>query len=141
MILLDTDHITILGYPENAAHGRLIARMRSAANEEFATTIITVEERMRGWLAAIKRRREFVEQVFPYEQLHGLQTFFRDWHVVRFDEAAASRATQLRKAKIRIGTPDLKIAAIALAHGAVLLSANCRDFERVPDLVVENWLE
>jgi predicted nucleic acid-binding protein len=34
----------------------------------------------------------------------------------------------------------LKIASIALEADAVLLSANLRDFERVPGLRVENWL-
>jgi predicted nucleic acid-binding protein len=34
----------------------------------------------------------------------------------------------------------LKIAAIALANNARLLSANLRDFEKVPGLHVENWI-
>jgi tRNA(fMet)-specific endonuclease VapC len=45
-----------------------------------------------------------------------------------------------RKQEIRIGTQDLKIAAIALANDALLLSANVRDFQKVPGLRVENWL-
>jgi tRNA(fMet)-specific endonuclease VapC len=36
---------------------------------------------------------------------------------------------------------DLKIAATALVNDALLLSANRRDFERVPGLRVENWLD
>jgi hypothetical protein len=35
---------------------------------------------------------------------------------------------------------DLKIAAIALTHDSLLLSANLRDFEQVPGLQVEDWL-
>ena len=35
----------------------------------------------------------------------------------------------------------LKIAATALVNNALLLSANQRDFERVPGLRVENWLD
>jgi tRNA(fMet)-specific endonuclease VapC len=54
--------------------------------------------------------------------------------------AAADVFRQLRRQKIRIGSRDLKIAAIALAQGALLLSANLRDFEKVPGLRVENWL-
>jgi len=46
----------------------------------------------------------------------------------------------LRRAKVRIGTMDLKIASIALVHDALLLSANLRDFRQVPGLEVENWL-
>jgi predicted nucleic acid-binding protein len=34
----------------------------------------------------------------------------------------------------------LKIAAIAMAESALLLSANLRDFQKVPGLRVENWL-
>ena len=41
--------------------------------------------------------------------------------------------------KIRIGTHDLKIAAITLVHDATLLSGNLRDFKKVPGLKVEDW--
>ena len=44
-----------------------------------------------------------------------------------------------RRARIRIGTMDLKIDAIALATGATLLSRNRADFEKVPGLTVEDW--
>ncbi|MCH8923806.1 MAG: type II toxin-antitoxin system VapC family toxin [Planctomycetes bacterium] len=46
----------------------------------------------------------------------------------------------LRKQRVRIGTMDLKIASIALANNATLLSANTRDFVQVPSLQLENWL-
>jgi predicted nucleic acid-binding protein len=35
---------------------------------------------------------------------------------------------------------DLKIASIALVNDALLLTANSRDFEKVPGLQFENWL-
>lgn len=35
---------------------------------------------------------------------------------------------------------DLKIASIALSQDALVLSANLRDFEQVPNLQVEDWL-
>jgi tRNA(fMet)-specific endonuclease VapC len=34
---------------------------------------------------------------------------------------------------------DLKIAAIALAHNATVLTRNLKDFSRVPDLRGEGW--
>ena len=41
----------------------------------------------------------------------------------------------------RIGTLDLKIAAIAISHDALLLTRNLVDFAKVPGLRVENWLD
>ena len=60
--------------------------------------------------------------------------------LARFSEAAAEEFTQLRQRRVRIGAMDLKIASIALANGVLLLSANLRNFEQVPNLRVENWL-
>jgi predicted nucleic acid-binding protein len=52
----------------------------------------------------------------------------------------ADRVQQLRKSHLRVGTMDLKIAAIVLARDATLLSRNVRDFKGIPGLRVDNWL-
>lgn len=96
---------------------------------------------MRGWLAQLRRTRDVADQVHPYDQLINLVRFFQVWDIVRFDENSAARFSILRQAGIRIGTQDLKIAAIALEARVLLLSANLRDFECVPGLRVENWLQ
>ncbi len=67
--------------------------------------------------------------------------YFRAFTILPFDERAADRFDELRAAKIRLGTMDLKISAIALVNQALLLTANRRDFEQVPGLRVENWLD
>ncbi len=36
---------------------------------------------------------------------------------------------------------DLRIACIVMAYDAVLLTRNTKDFEKVPGLKFENWLE
>jgi len=60
-------------------------------------------------------------------------------HVLPSDEAAAQRFAQLRQKKVRIGTMDLRTAAIALSRSTTLLSRNLADFQQVPGLVVEDW--
>ncbi len=40
----------------------------------------------------------------------------------------------------RVAEPDLRVAAIALARDATLVTGNVRHFERVPGLRIENWL-
>jgi tRNA(fMet)-specific endonuclease VapC len=61
-----------------------------------------------------------------------------------FDEDAGRHHGRIRAHLNREGTPignnDLFIAAHALSTGATLVSNNEREFKRVPDLVVENWL-
>jgi len=66
--------------------------------------------------------------------------FFAGWQVIRFDESAAEEFHRLRRQGVRIASTDLKIASITLTNRATLLSANLRDFEKVPGLAVENWL-
>ncbi|NUQ61351.1 MAG: type II toxin-antitoxin system VapC family toxin [Pirellulales bacterium] len=57
-----------------------------------------------------------------------------------WNDAAVSQFENLRQAKTRVGTMDLKIACITLAHGATLLSRNRKDFDKIPGLRVEDWL-
>ena len=80
-------------------------------------------------------------QVRAYRELADLFRFFAEFEIVVFDESAGNRFEELRAAKLRLGTMDLKIAAIVLSKDALLLTANRTDFDRVPGLRVENWLD
>ena len=139
MIVLDTNHLTTLQYAESDAAVKLAERLEALPEGEVATTIVSFEEQMRGWLAAIHSRKSVADQVPLYGRLELLLRFFGSWRVLGFDEAAATEFERLRKQRLRLGTMDLKIAAIVLAHGASLLSRNLRDFRKVPGLRVEDW--
>jgi tRNA(fMet)-specific endonuclease VapC len=52
---------------------------------------------------------------------------------------AAEQFQRLQLLRLRIGTMDMKIAAIALANDATLLTRNLADFGKVPGLRVEDW--
>ncbi len=95
---------------------------------------------MRGWLAEMGRRKDVFEQAVVYERLIAFVRFLAEWEILPFDDLAAQRFSELRRQRLRVGTPDLKIASIALVRGALLLSANVRDFEQVPGLRLANWL-
>lgn len=138
MILLDTDHLTVLQIPESQRRDRLVARL-SLSDDPVGTTIVNVEEQMRGWLASIAKERQPHRQVRAYSRLADLFDFYSDFEIARFDDTAVSRFTNLNR--IRVGTMDLKIAAIALAQNALLLTANLQDFELIPGLRFENWLD
>ena len=56
-----------------------------------------------------------------------------------FDETAFAHDETLKKQKIRIGRQDLRIAAIALAINAIVVTRNRKDFSKVPNLILEDW--
>jgi tRNA(fMet)-specific endonuclease VapC len=140
MIILDTDHISVLQYVDSPTASDLHSRLTAAWPRKVATTAITLEEQTRSWLGLIRRYKEVHRQVPYYDRLIQLFDFFADWSVLPFDDAAADEFKRLRGERIRTGTMDLKIASIALASDATLLSRNLRDFDKVPGLQVENWL-
>lgn len=140
MIVLDTDHLTTIQRQSEPAYSVLRGRLHQTP-ERVCTTILSVEEQMRGWLAVINRARSTAQEVAAYRRLHALFAFFGNVFVLDFDEAAAERFMQLRRARLHLGSMDLKIAAITLTQNGTLLSRNVSDFRRVPGLQVEDWTQ
>jgi tRNA(fMet)-specific endonuclease VapC len=140
MILLDTDHISVLQHAESEAAKTLRQRLDRWSDDGIGTTAITLEEQSRSWLGLINRYTDVRRQVTYYDRFVASFRFFAEWHVTPFGDAAAVRFQELRSARIRIASSDLKIAAICLVNGATLLSRNLSDFLQVPGLHVENWL-
>lgn len=64
MILLDTDHISLLKYPASERGARLSQRLDALPAEEVVgVAIVTVEEQMRSWLAVVAKERSARRQV------------------------------------------------------------------------------
>lgn len=74
----------------------------------------------------------------------ALKDFMRYVTVLDWPAFAASAygriRSHLRKKGTPIGAMDLLIAAHALSLDAVLVTNNIREFKRVPNLKVENWI-
>jgi len=141
MILLDSDHVSVLRMkPGSLRRDHLVARLAlAAADQVVAIPVVVTEEAMRGWLSALAKERKAQRQVFAYRELADLFQFFARWPIITFDAAAVDIFDQFNR--IRIGSRDRKIAAIALANNALLLTANRRDFKQIPDLRFENWID
>lgn len=139
MYILDTDHLSLLGRANSSEAQRLRFRLAGFKTEDRVTTIITFEEQMRGWTAHLARARSLARQVEAYAQLKEFLDRYLKIAVLEFDEAAAVEFKRLQALRLRVGTMDLKIAAIALANGATVLTRNLRDFCLVPSLRVEDW--
>lgn len=139
MIVLDTDCLSLLNRENITQAARLQEKLDEFSPEDLFTTIVTFEEQMRGWLAFLARCADVEQEIFAYARLHRFLESYRNTQVLDFDERAAAEFRRLKKSKIRIGTMDLKIASIAMANDAILVTRNLSDFGQVPDLRAEDW--
>ncbi|MGO9698249.1 MAG: type II toxin-antitoxin system VapC family toxin [Xanthobacteraceae bacterium] len=114
---------------------RLLARFEiELAREAIALPAIVLFELEYG-VAKSERRRENDER---------LEVFRRaPIPVLPFDAEDAREAGDIRAALAKVGKPigpyDVLIAAQARRRGATLVTANRREFVRVPGLKTENW--
>lgn len=133
--ILDTDHITL--YQEQ--HLAVRAKVTATADTQLFVTIVSFKEQLKGWLAQIQRAQSPVKAVYAYRRLQETLAYFAKQQVLSFDETAALYFQNFQQQRIRIGTQDLRIAAIALANGYTVITRNRRDFEQTPGLAVEDW--
>lgn len=112
----------------------LVRRLARVPPSRQTTTAITVGELLSGAArrespTLTRRVRELLESALA---------------ILPFDRRAAEDYGELRamleREGRRLDEPDLRIAAIARSRALTLVTGNARHFERVPDLIVENWL-
>ncbi len=131
MIILDTDAVSSLMRPQPAPP--LLTRLVDVPVNEQAVTTITVGELAYG--AHTAGRLDLYTRA---RRLLGGVT------VLDFDTVAAEHYGRVRAdleaQGLRLADPDLRIAAIALAHRATLVTGNVKHFARVPDLTAQDWL-
>ena len=135
LYVIDTDTI---GFVMND-YPAVVQRIHSLTEgDEVVTTIITFGETVSGLLPACRRAKNGAERAKAYSDLLLALNFYRDKDCLPFNDAVIAVFDQL-KSKIRIGTNDIAIAAITLSVNGVLITRNSVDFERVPNLVIEDW--
>ena len=135
MYLLDTDILSNL--MKRSPSSALVARVARVPPEEQFTRSITLGELTYG-AHRLRERTAILMNRIEVALLPNLP-------VLAFDTAAARRYGEIRAELERLGTPigdaDVRIAAIALSRGLIVVSGNERHFRRVPELKIENWLE
>ncbi len=120
----------------------VIKRRPSAVREVFnqqhgrmAISAITLAELMHG----------AEKSSDPPRNLAVVEDFCSRLAVLPYGDKAAGHYGSIRTALENLGTPigvnDLHIAAHARSEGLILVSNNLREFERVPGLLMENWVE
>jgi tRNA(fMet)-specific endonuclease VapC len=139
MFVLDTDHLGILQRQAEPQFGNLMRRILQQPQANLFVSIVSFHEEVLGWNAYLARAKDASGIVRGYRRLEGILSDFARSQVLPYTSAAADAVDQLKKQRIRIGTMDLRIAAIALTNSMTVLTRNRTDFERVPGLTVEDW--
>ncbi len=135
--ILDTVTLSLLERKDLA----VLRRFLVVPPSEVAITVINVEEQMTGWQIYLRRAKTDKELAAAYERLANSVRVLSGMRILGFSEFAIARYNLLLAMKLSVGKMDLRIAAIALEEGATVITRNLRDFQRVPELVCENWAD
>jgi tRNA(fMet)-specific endonuclease VapC len=133
--VLDTDHLTLYDHASVAVWRHFSAK----AVGSVSISAVTVEEYLRGRLAALSRHKSGPLQVLAYARLVESLHLFQQFPIVPFDSVCEAEYQRLRRLRLRIGSQDLRIAAIALVHQLIVVSGNQSDFAQIPGLTLEDW--
>jgi tRNA(fMet)-specific endonuclease VapC len=135
LYVLDTDSVSLFqhGYP------LVVQRADACSAGQLAVTVITVEEQLSGWYAELRRTKQRDQLAAIYLRMATTVQFLSRMQILPYSEAAMARVDQFKAAKLNVAKSDLRIAAIVLEHGAILVTRNLRDFRRIPGLTIEDW--
>ena len=112
----------------------VIERFRQYSPQDVAISTVTLFELQYG--AEKSRYRQRSED--------ALAKFLLPLNLITLDRSAATEAAviraQLEKKGVTIGPYDLLIAGLARSRNMILATNNCKEFERVDRLRLENWV-
>ena len=126
--LLDTNMLIFAARDRPRAARR---RLQEVSPDDVAVSSISIAEL---WFGAEKSDD-------PDRKRAAWKRFLEPFPVLAFDRPAAEKHARLRflLRHEQIGERDLLVAAIAFAHGLIVVTHNLSEFSRVPGLKVEDW--
>ncbi len=135
LFALDTDiaSLYLQGHPS------VVAQMTGRIEDTIAVPIVVAQELLAGWLPLLTRQQSGERMAQTYTAFHRTLDFLADFPILDFDPVVAERFDQLRQRYRRSGSNDLRIAAIALANGATLVTRNTVHFSEIAGLRLADW--
>lgn len=130
--LLDTNHLSPLVTPGHPLRQRFFQRLRAGDNFGISIPVIT------EFLFGIGLTPRVMQNRQEWERLRALFTVYVPNE--KDSISAAELQIALRKRGRQLETVDALIAALALHYELILLTTD-RDFQTVPNLIQENWLQ
>ncbi len=135
MYLLDTNVVT----QAFAGHERVLARLRRAPAGDVWLSSVAAEESLQGALSLINWSRDKPTSPDAHDFLTRLLSALCEYQVCPYDDDAAHIFASFPAQVKRIGTQDCRIAASAISRGWVVITANRKDFSKIPGVQSEDW--
>jgi tRNA(fMet)-specific endonuclease VapC len=130
--LLDTN---ICIYLIKKRQPEVLERFRQHSPKDVAISIITLFELDCG----------VEKSQYPQRSKAALAKFLLPLNLINLDRSSAMESAiirvQLEKKGMPIGPYDLLIAGLARSRGMTLVTNNIKEFERVANMPLENWVE
>jgi tRNA(fMet)-specific endonuclease VapC len=98
-----------------------------------------VEEQLSGWYTLLRRAKTAEHVARAYQRLADSVQLLGRFCVLSFTPPSIVRFERLKQQKLGVKHMDLRIAAIVLEHAGTLVTRNLRDFQPVPELMIEDW--
>lgn len=113
----------------------VLKKMRSELSSGLCISSITLAELQHG----------VEKSQFPEKNTRALVQFLTPFTILPFDDLSAVEygkiCAYLQRRGTPIGTMDMLISAHAKSQNLILVTNNTREFRRVPELQLENWVE
>lgn len=125
-------------------HPRIVSRFEMLDDVDVVQIpIVAWLEIVRGRTASLFAAADEEEVLIARSRLKHDLDAMKEFPIIGLKvEAAAHFGSLLSHKKCRkMRRPDMLIACIALAHKAVLVTRNVKDFIHVPGLTIQNWFE
>jgi tRNA(fMet)-specific endonuclease VapC len=137
---LDTNILTEL----LKGNARIVAHYETVSEEdEIVTTTVSRFEILRGRFASILKAADKAELLIAQQRLERDEQRLTRFRLLSISDESADQFDRLRTNKKlkKLGRADLLVARVPLAHDAILVTRNTKDFANVPGLKVENWAD
>jgi tRNA(fMet)-specific endonuclease VapC len=135
LYVLDTDIISLLQDGDPAVSNRVA----QCPPSQLAISVISVEEQLSGWYRRLRQAKQPEQLARAYERLAVSVRTLSRLPILTFSVPAIHRYRLVQKQVRNVRKMDLRIAAIALEHNAVVVTRNLGDFRRIPGLAIEDW--
>src|SRR6476660_316744 len=138
MTAFDTDILSDIW----ASRQPYLSRAQAIPLSDQAMPLVVAEEVLRGRFNLIRQAdagRATCTLVEAYRRFEESLVAIRGSIILPYTDAAHAFVLGWQSARIRVGSRDMRIAAIALSAGYTLVTRNARDYSRIPGLKLDVW--